>query len=120
MQTSKKALLATTLLGVLGALSGHCAASSTCDQYTDCAQGFTCADGMCVLPPNSVDASAADSTADAGAVDALPHDSSGLVDTASSDAGHAAGEAAADASSADVTGDGATPDGTSLDANAGG
>jgi hypothetical protein len=98
MQTSEKLfVLSVGLSGLLAAMSVHCVASDECDQYSDCAQGFTCAAGRCVLPPPPADA----------ATDA-PRDTAAdrLVDSPS-DAAHEGGtdahDDATDASHDDAT-----------------
>jgi hypothetical protein len=72
------------VLSGLGGLSAHCA-STECDQYSDCAQGYTCAAGKCVLPPGPTDA-AADTQVAPGTDGAASHDSATAVDGGARDA----------------------------------
>lgn len=78
MQTSRRLLVAWSVLGALGAMSAHCS-STECDQFTDCLEGYTCASGKCVAPASPMDASA-DASADSRADGGLVRDSASVLD----------------------------------------
>jgi hypothetical protein len=119
MQTSRKLLRTTSLLCGLGAMSAHCA-STECDQFTDCAQGYTCAAGKCVLPGGPPQDGAADASTDSRADVAPAHDSATLIEGGAKDAAGAR-EGAANPSDAshdgphDGSGQGTSKDATSTD-----
>jgi hypothetical protein len=99
--------LASCVSASLVVMSTHCAPTE-CDQYSDCAQGYTCAAGQCVLPPGPPD-SAADAAADAKPVhDAAKSDAawSDAAPDAVSDAGDAHSTDAQDALVSDAPHDG--------------
>jgi hypothetical protein len=80
MQTSRALLAIMALTGPLAAMTIHCA-STECDQYSDCDQGYTCTAGRCVLPPAdaSVDAPP-DRVTDASSEDSSHGDTNSVQD----------------------------------------